>query len=85
MKFTDRFVKVPIKVYDRAEMEMVGRASYEDSWLKINPFEISSYKPSHDKDNDDQVCTYVNMKDGNGFFVYLLPAEFEKLLNDSQK
>ena len=83
MAFTDRFLKVPIKIYDRAQAEVMGKAEYEDSWMKINPFEISHYKPTEDKENDNQICTYVMMKQGDGFFVYLSPDEFEKLLNSN--
>jgi hypothetical protein len=85
MAFTDRFVKVPIKIYDRKQAELMDKTEYEDSFLNINPFEISHYKPTTDKDNDDQECVYVTMKQGDGFFVYLTIPEFEKLLNDSQK
>ncbi len=85
MAFTDRFIKIPIKVYDRKSADLTGKPDYEDSVMKINPFEISHYKPSNDTDNDDKGCVYVTMKQGDGFFVYLTMAEFEKLLNNSQK
>jgi len=85
MAFTDRFIKIPIKIYDRKEAEITNNPVYEDSWMKINPFEISDYKPTFDKDNDNVECTYCSLKNGNGMYVYLSITEFEKLLNDHQK
>lgn len=80
--FTSRFLKLPIKVYDVAIKELMGKCNYEDSWIKILPSEISEYKPSIDDDNDDAVCVSVRMKNGDSFFTYLDVKEFEKELND---
>lgn len=79
--FTDRFIQLPIKVYDREAKELTGKAEYEDSWMKINPFEISSWKPAEDNENNDVACTYVSMKNGDGFYVYYTTEQFEELLN----
>jgi hypothetical protein len=83
--FTDRFLYIPIKVYNADLKELTGKANYEDSFMKILPSEISHYKPSEDTDNDDAECTFVHMKSGNAFFVYWTVAEFEKKLNDHQQ
>lgn len=85
MPFTDRFIELPIKVYDQKEADIVGKPDYEDSTIKILPFEISDYKPTSDADNQDSECVYLVLKNGRGFFVYLGIIEFEKLLNDHQK
>ena len=82
MPFTDRFIKIPIKIYDKKQAELVDKVEYEDSWMKINPFEISEYKPTEDKENDNCECTYVVMKNGTGVYVYLTIPEFESLLNN---
>lgn len=85
MAFTDRFLKIPIKIFDRKEAELTNNPVYEDSWMKINPFEISDYKPTLDKDNENIECTYLSLKNGIGMFVYLTTGEFETLLNEHQK
>ncbi len=82
--FTDRFIKIPIKVYDTEEADLTGNKEYEDSWMKFNPLEIAYYKPSNDNETNEE-CTYIMLKSGIGMFVYLLPGELEKLLNDQQK
>ena len=84
MKFTDRFLSIPIKVYDADIKELTGKANYEDSFMKILPSEISHYKPSTDGENDDIDCTFIHMKNGNTFFVYWTVAEFEEKINHHQ-
>lgn len=85
MAFTDRFIELPIKVYDKEAADLVGKPDYEDSVIKISPFEISDYKPTNDADNQDAECVYLVLKNGRGFFVYLPMDKFEKILNDHQK
>lgn len=81
--FTDRFIKLPIKVYDAKERDLTGKVSdYEDSWMKVNPFEISQYKPTSDGETLTDDCTYVSLKNGDGFYVYLTISEFEQILNN---
>ncbi len=82
--FTERFIKVPIKTYNVKEAELTGKPDYEDSWIKFNPLEIEYFKPSQDNDTAEE-CTYVTFKSGNGMFIYLLPAQFEELLNNYNK
>lgn len=85
MPFTDRFIKVPIKVYDVAQKELTGKEELEDSWLKFNPFELSNYKPSKDESvSDDPIC-HITLKNGYGTLVYMPVEELEKLLNDFDK
>jgi hypothetical protein len=83
--FTDRFIKLPIKVYDVKIKELTGSCDYEDSWIKILPTEISEYKPSIDDEIDNSECTSVKMKNGDTFFVYLKSDEFENSLNEHYK
>lgn len=80
MAFTDRFITLPIKVYDRKQAELTGHEDYEDSFIKINPFEISQYKPSTDGDEWGE-CVHLVMKGGDDFNVYLTIEEFETALN----
>lgn len=85
MKFTDRFLQLPIKVYDTIQQDLTGKAEYFDSFMKIAPFEISHYKPSNDEDNNDVECVSVSMKNGQNFFIYLTLHQFEELLNNHHK
>jgi len=82
MRFTDRFIKIPIKVYNKAQADLVNKIEYEDSWMKISPFEISEYKPTQDEENENYDCVYLVMKSGSGVFVYMSINEFEALLNE---
>lgn len=84
MSFTYRFIKIPIKVYNTQDADLMGHKTFEDTWMKINPIEISQYKPSHDDDNESN-CTYLSMRNGDGFYLYLTTDEFEELLNTHQK
>lgn len=86
MAFTDRFIKVPIKVFSTREKELTGKENACDTWMKIYPFEIASYRPCFAEEYvDDADATIVVLKSGDSTTVYLTPDEFEKLLNDSQK
>lgn len=80
--FTDRFIRLPIKVFDVAQKELTGSCEYEDSWIKILPSEISEYKPSTDDENENIECTSVRMKNGDSFYVYLSTKRFENTLNE---
>ncbi len=81
--FTDRFIKVPIKVVDKELADFAKDEDWDDSWQKINPLEISQYRPSISTDN--QNCTLINMKNGDEVYAYLTPDQFEKILNAYQK
>lgn len=83
-RFTDRFVKLPIKVYDTKEHELMGTVQYFDNYIKVLPFEICEYKPMVDEDNNDQECVSVRLKNNDTFYVYLSMEEFEKALNEHQ-
>lgn len=83
-RFTDRFIRVPIKVYDTKEYELTGKPDYVDNYMKLLPFEICEYKPMIDEDNEDVECVSVKMKNGDSFYVYMTIKEFEKALNEHQ-
>lgn len=83
MPFTDRFIKIPIQVYDRKLKELTGADEAEDSWMKINPMDISNYRPSYDSaDLEQKEITSVTLKTGDTTLVYLTIEEFEELLNN---
>lgn len=81
MRFTDRFIKLPIKVYGVALKELTGKMECEDSWLKILPDEIAEYKPSIDDETGIE-CVHIKMKNGDQCYVYLRYTEFELVLNN---
>lgn len=76
--FTDRFIKVPVRIFDAKEKDLTGNETLVDSYIKFNPFELSEYRPSKDK---DEPCVSITMKNGENSLVYLTIKEFEKLLN----
>jgi len=82
MKFTDRFIKLHIKVFDTSIKELTGKCTYEDAWMKIIPEEISQYKPSEDEDNDNLECVSIRMKNGDSFYAYMSVEKFERTLNN---
>jgi len=79
--FTDRFIKVPIQIYNIANAELIGTKEYFSNWEKFNPMDLSSYFPSEaDGEEGTQIC----LKSGHTFWTSLTPEQFEKLLNNYQ-
>lgn len=77
--FTNRFIKVPIKEYNQEVKELTGNdGELIDSWEKINPFDIQSYRP--DIDSPDSI--YLTLRNRDTFIVYMTMDEFETLLNN---
>lgn len=83
--FTDRFIKIPIKVYNVKEKELTNNENCYDSYEQINPFEISSYRPSFDSDYTEKECVSISFKNGSQTLAYLSVKEFEKLLNTTTR
>lgn len=81
MAFTDRFVKLPIKIYSESQKELTGKATYEDNYTNVLPLEICSYRPQVDDENGVDECTHVSLKNGESFNVYMTIAEFEAYIN----
>lgn len=63
------------------QMELMDNAECYKTWQKVNPFEISHYKPTVDADFGPEEIINVTMKTGNNFNVYLAPEQFESRLN----
>lgn len=81
--FTDRFIKVPTKIYETKYKEITGEeGDLEDSWSKILPMAIVEYRPTT---ADDCECTHVFLNNGNTILTYMPIEQFEKLLNEHQK
>jgi hypothetical protein len=81
MAFTDRFIKLPIKTISASIAEFAKPEQWDDNWEAINPFEISSYRPSSSDDGTDTKYVNIDMKNGDEIFAYLTPEQFEALLN----
>lgn len=81
--FTNRFILAPISVYDKKHKELTGKETSEMSYIKFNPFEIASYRPSYAEDDTEErnECTSVVLKSGDTTLIYLTVKEFENLLN----
>ncbi len=85
--FTDRFIEVPVDLYNTTEAEMIGyteETKTEPSYMKINPFEIAYYRPIED-DDDNLTQTLITFKSGDSFHITLPIEEFEKRLNNFDK
>lgn len=77
--FTQRFVKLPIKTFDKDHLELTGEELTKDTYEMVNPFQIQSYRPS---DENGGRAVHVAFKDGSSLLIYLSISSFERLLND---
>lgn len=77
--FTQRFIKLPIKIYDKDHFELTGEEVTQDSYQMCHPFSISYYRPSTENDGK---ATHIGFKDGSTILTYMSIKEFEKILNE---
>jgi hypothetical protein len=77
MPFTDRFIPIPIKI----QTPLLEPVQYEDSYMKINPFDVSRYGPFEHDAAPDHESTAIEFKDGQEVIAFMTVKEFEKLLN----
>lgn len=76
--FSKRFLKVPIKVYDKDHMDLTGTELTKDTYEKILPYSIESYRPS---DENNGRCLHLSLKSGATMLVYMSVEEFERQLD----
>lgn len=76
--FSTKFVRLPIRVHNKDQNELMGTDLEIDTYEMVNPFTISSYRPSVEPDG----LTYISFKDGSGMMVYMEINEFESLMNN---
>jgi hypothetical protein len=81
MAFTDRYIKLPIKIFDIKEKDLTDKENLIDSWWKLNPYRIESYRPSEQPSADERSYTVIVTDSGDSTTVYLTIDEFEALLN----
>lgn len=82
MKFTDKFLKVPIRVVSRKSAEMGVEEKGEDTFMMIYPNDISRYYPCSSDDEIEDDCVKVEFKGTSEcVVVYETIQEFENRLN----
>lgn len=91
-QFTDRYLKLPIRLYDYEQEKMgkdVDECDQKDVFVYINPFEIGSFCPhfttAQGFDNGEPECTMVELKSGKEFQCYITVPKLIELLNNHQK
>lgn len=77
--FTQRFIKLPIKIYDKDHFDLTGDEVTQDSYQMCHPFSIVYYRPSTENNGK---ATNIGFRDGSTILTYLSIKEVEKLLNE---
>ena len=84
MMFTDRFITIPIKIYNSEHKDLTGNEVCEDTLMRINPFEISRYFPTVEEDNGTDIeVVKVTFRDGDSVICYMSISKFEETMNKS--
>lgn len=77
--FTDRFIKFPIKLYNKETKELTGVYDTRDTYRMVNPLDISIYGPHIDEEGFE--CVNMWTKGGDSINIYLRIDEFEQVIN----
>ena len=85
MKFTDRYIEFPIQVYNTKQKELTGVEILKDSYIKINPLEISSYRPYFNDEEPGVKATTITTKNGDTTVLCVPIEEFKKTVNNHMK
>ena len=90
--FTDRYIKLPIKIYDLQQEDFgkdINDCDFEIHDLRVNHLEIASYHACYPRKQGfgggNPECTIIMLKSGQDYQVYLTIDEFEKILNSHSK
>lgn len=59
-------------------MELTGSEITKDTYEKILPYAIESYRPS---DENDGKCLHLSLRSGSTMLVYMTVEEFERTLD----
>lgn len=87
MAFTDRFIKLPVDLYNVERAKVIGYNSDSnegETYIKVNPLDISFYGPGID-DNDDLKHTLIHFKSGDAIHIKISTKQFEDMLNEKMK
>lgn len=82
--FTDRFIKLPVELYNKKQAELTDDydSNSFEGFIKLNPFDISAYRPGYNKEGTEIVDeTVVDFKSGESVLILLHIDDFEKQLN----
>lgn len=82
--FTDRFIKVPIILYNKNEADILGynNTSKEvEVLLRFDINELSNYRPSFNDDDEIQT-TGIHLKNGEYFNCEISVKDFEIKVNE---
>lgn len=80
MPFTDRFIKVPVRILNAELSDLTGKSENTISDIYVDPFQIAYYEPASFEEGNELID--VGLKNGESFNVCLSVEEFQKLLND---
>jgi len=65
--YTDRFLKLPIKIYDKTLADLMGKeGDTRDIISRVDPADICEY---HESEDEGQEVTQVYFKTGRSFAV----------------
>ncbi len=81
MAFINRFLKIPIQIYNQKQAEMTNNPEYEDVYAYILPTEIDEMFPTV-SDSTNKPVTFVYMKSGRTCIVEMAMEKFIKLLEN---
>lgn len=81
MSFINRFIKVPIQIFDHAAAEITGKRDYESCYEYILPTEIDGMFPTTSSDQEDKPVTFLYFKSGRSLVIELHVDKFIELLN----
>jgi hypothetical protein len=81
--FTDRFIRLPIEMYNKREAELTSNpdAGTFESFGMFNPFEIASYWPVFDNEGEPQDKSTVCFRNGESVIVLMSIDKLSNLLN----
>lgn len=81
-RWTDRFIFLPISVYNVKEQEITGSADSVDSYLKTLPTNIVEYRPTFLESRPDQEATEITKRNGDTAVITLSVQQFEETMNE---
>lgn len=91
--FTNRYIKIPIRIYDSQEEEQTGKHLAEcrsiNIQARIDPTCIESYYPcipgNEAFEKDNMTGVYISLRSGRTYISRMSITEFEQLLNEKKE
>lgn len=92
MKFSERFLEIPVRIYDPVESEKTARQMedlnlpYNGTWktgrLSFKPHEIETYSEYLDSADSDEFCGIIISTAKGDYISTLTKEEFEVLVDE---